>query len=164
MFTVVVRNDYICKQLFQGGEFIVWTLPKISVPWFNHLMNEMEQSKKGWGCLQWGVVISVIMMLASLIVPALNITADMATQTSSANNCRQIIMALKIWASENDGVFPDAGTPQPTASNQVFRKLIQSEIIQDERIFGSNGSPFRPDNIIGNPPDYARVLEPGENH
>lgn len=127
-------------------------------------MNWAEQPKQCWGCLQWGVVVFVIMLLASLLLPTFNVTADISSQTLDANNCRQIIMALKIWASENEGVFPDSSTPLPTSSNQVFRKLIQADIIQDERIFSSTDTPFRPDNIMGNAPDYPRALEPGENH
>lgn len=127
-------------------------------------MNEPEQPKKGWGYLPWGVVVLAIMILSSLILPTWNMIADMSAQTSAANNCRQIIMALKLWANDNNGVFPDAMTPPPTSSNQVFRRLIQDNIIQDERIFGNIGSPFQPDNELGDAPDYPRALEPGENH
>lgn len=127
-------------------------------------MKEPEQRKESWGRLQWGVVVLAIMILSSLILPTWNMIADMSAQTSAANNCRQIIMALRIWANENNGVFPDAGTPLPKSSNQAFRKLIQDKITQDERIFGNVGSPFQPDAELGDAPDYPRALEPGENH
>ncbi len=130
----------------------------------NHRMNEPEQRKECWGRLQWGVVVLAIMILSSLILPTWNMIADMSAQTSAANNCRQIIMALRKWANDNNGVFPDAGTPPPKSSNQAFRKLIQDKIIQDERIFGNVGSPFQPNNELGDAPDYPRALEPGENH
>ncbi len=127
-------------------------------------MNEPGQPKASWVWLQWGVVILVIMILSSLILPTWNMIADMSAQTSAASNCRQIVMALRIWANDNKGVFPDAGTPAPTSSNQAFRRLIQDGLIQDEGIFGNVASPFLPDNKLGNAPDYPRALEPGENH
>lgn len=100
----------------------------------------------------------------SLIVPTFHVTAARATQTASSNNCRQIMMALKIWASENNGIFPDSKLPPPVNSNQVLRMLIQNDIFEDERLFGATYSPFVPDGIIGNSPDYAKACEPGENH
>jgi hypothetical protein len=111
-------------------------------------MNEPEKPKKGWGWLQWGFIIVVSLIGISLIVPTIGFTASMANQTASANNARQIIMALKIWASENNGVFPDAKLPSPVSSNQVLRRLIQNEILEDERIFGATNSPFAPDGNI----------------
>jgi len=81
----------------------------------------------------------------------------------ASNNCRQIIMCLKIWANDNNGVFPDASMPLPKSSNQAFRRLFQDEITQEERIFGASYSPFKPDNYIGVAPSFSRALEPGEN-
>ncbi len=127
-------------------------------------MNEPEKPKKGWGWLQWGFIIVVSLIGISLIVPTIGFTASMANQTASANNARQIIMALKIWASENNGVFPDSKLPPPVSSNQVLRRLIQNEILEDEKIFGATNSPFVPDGNIGLSPDYSEACEPGENH
>lgn len=127
-------------------------------------MNEPEQRKESWGRLQWGVVVLAILIFSILILPTWNMIADVSAQTSAASNCRQIIMALRIWANDNKGVFPDEGTPAPTSSNQAFRKLIQCGLIQNEAIFGNVGSPFLPDNELGGAPGYPRALEPGENH
>jgi hypothetical protein len=127
-------------------------------------MNEPEQPKESWGCLQWGVVAMVLVLAVIYLLPYRHVISHMSDQTKAANNCRQIIVALKIWASDNNGVFPDAGAPPPTSSNQVFRKLIRDGIVKDERIFGSTNSPFLPDNELGDAPDYHRAVEPGENH
>lgn len=130
----------------------------------NHRMNVPEQRKESWGCLQWGVVVLVLVLAVIYLLPYRHMISHISDQTKAANNCRQIIVALKIWASDNNGVFPDTGTPPPTSSNQVFRKLIRDGIVKDERIFGGTNSPFLPDSELGNAPDYPRSLEPGENH
>ena len=127
-------------------------------------MNEPEKPKKGWGWLQWGFIIVMSLIGISLIVPTFHGTAVMARQSAAAYNCHQIMMALKVWAAENNGNFPDSKLPPPVNSNQVLRRLIQNELLQDERIFGAPYSPFVPDGMIGNSPDYTKACEPGENH
>ncbi|WP_146850603.1 hypothetical protein [Brevifollis gellanilyticus] len=88
----------------------------------------------------------------------------MSEQTSAINNCLQIIMAMKIWAADEKGVFPDAKLPATATVNDVFRTLIRDEIIHDERIFGARLTPFKPDGQIGAAPNFAQALQPGENH
>ncbi len=122
-------------------------------------MNEPEKPKKGWGWLQWGVAVAVMLLMASLYVPTFARISPMANQSTTSNNCRQIIMALKIYAEENNGVIPDGET-----ANLVFRKLIQKEVVQDERIFGGKVSPFVPDDNIGIAPNFEEAVSPGENH
>lgn len=127
-------------------------------------MNEPVKPKKGWGWLQWGVVLVIILLGLGLCQHLYKYTSHMAESTMASNNCRQITMALKIWASENNGVFPDASLLPTATSNQAFRKLIQEDIIQDERIFGSKFGPFVPDGDIGTAPDFVKALQAGENH
>lgn len=122
-------------------------------------MNEPEKPKKGWGWLQWSVAVVVMLLMASLYVPTFARISPMANQSSTSNNCRQIIMALKIYAGDNNGVFPDGET-----ANLVFRKLIQKEVVQDERIFGGKVSPFVPDGNVGIAPNFEEAVSPGENH
>jgi hypothetical protein len=131
-------------------------------------MNEPEKPKKGWGCLQWGVVVSVLLagtlLLISIWSPHFGLIADMSNQTSTSNNARQTIMAMKIWAQENNGAYPDSGFPERPTANQVFRKLIQAEILEDERISGAKKSLFVPDGKIGIAPTFDEAVQPGENH
>lgn len=127
-------------------------------------MNEPEQPKKGWGYLLWGVVVVVLLLIITLWLAIRNVIFDHAYKSSASVNCRQIIMCLHIWAEDNNGVFPDATFPCPHSSNQVLRKLFQEDIAQDERLFGARGSPFMPDNDIGEAPNFPHALEPGENH
>ena len=127
-------------------------------------MNEPEKPKKGWGWLLWGVVIVVLLLLVSLWWTIFIVTKDIANQSSVSNNARKTIMAMKIWAHDNGGAYPDSAFQERTTANQVFRKLIQDEIIEDERIFGGKGGYFVGDGNIGTAPAYDEAVKPGENH
>ena len=85
-------------------------------------------------------------------------------QAATTGNARQIVTALSIYAQDHNGRYPDADLPSASSSNEVFRRLIEEEILQDELIFGAKASKFFPDNNIGAHPDYAQALEAGENH
>ena len=94
-------------------------------------------------------------------------------QTMAISNCRQIITALRIYAADHNGQYPDAARPSALTSNEAFRELFTSGTLKDETIFGtfrdasyfgSPQCPFRPDGKIGQAPDFVRALEPGENH
>lgn len=127
-------------------------------------MNEPERPKKGWGYLQWCAVLIVTLIALSYLIPTFGGTHQSAAQATTSNNCRQIIMALRIYANDNGGVYPDAKIPNVKTSNEVFRALIRKEIILDERIFGGKMSLYHPDGSIGEAPDYAEALQSGENH
>lgn len=125
--------------------------------------------RKGFTLIELLVVITIIAILASLAVPTFNVIQDMANQSTTSNNCRQIIMSMKIFAQDNNSLYPDTvnnpqtGGPAVTA-NDAFRLLIINEVIQDERIFGAKASPYQPDGNIGTQPSYDRALMSGENH
>lgn len=125
--------------------------------------------QRGFTLIELLVVITIIAILASLAVPTFNVIQDMANQTSTSNNCRQIIMAMKIFAQENNSIYPDSyNNPQTggqaVTANDAFRVLIQEEVIQDERIFGAKASAYLPDGNIGTSPSYDQALQAGENH
>ena len=79
-------------------------------------------------------------------------------------------LSLHEYAIDHDGAFP---MPVSTGdSNSAFRKLFDRKF-QDERIFFVAGSAWhdslpdgqlRPDNDVGQPPNYIQGLERGENH
>jgi hypothetical protein len=128
-------------------------------------MNEPETPKKGWGWLQWGVVIVVMLLGIVLAAPKIKIINDMANQTSTASQAMQIVMAMKNWAGDHGGLYPDSVfKDEKTTSNRVFRQLYRDGIIMDEYLFGGFRSPFVVDGQIGDSPLYERALEAGENH
>lgn len=128
-----------------------------------------QKLQRGFTLIELLVVITIIAILASLAVPTFNVIQDMANQTSTSNNCRQIIMSMKIFANDNNSIYPDTyNNPQTggmaITSNDAFRVLIQEDIIQDERIFGAKASKFQPDGNIGTAPSFDKALLAGENH
>ncbi len=127
-------------------------------------MTEYQPPKKGWDCLQWFAVLIVLVITFSLFMPTFGVLQEDVLQTTTSNNCRQIMMALRIWANDNGGVYPDAKLPGVKTSNEVFRVLFTEEIIQDERIFGGKATRYQPDNNIGEAPDYTQALLNNENH
>ncbi len=89
---------------------------------------------------------------------------DMAKQSSACSTARGIVMCVKAWAQDHSGKYPDSILGEKATSNMAFRELIKSDHLLDERIFLGERSPFIPDGEIGSAPDFAKALEPGENH
>lgn len=115
------------------------------------------------------VVITITAILASLAVPAFTrMTQIQENQMKGINNCKQIILSLKMFAADNRSQYSDSvqnpltGTLAQNA-NDAFRFLVQEQIVADERIFGCPAG-YNPDNNIGKAPGYDNALMPGENH
>ncbi|MGV3661067.1 MAG: hypothetical protein ACO1TE_12845 [Prosthecobacter sp.] len=123
-----------------------------------------ERREKRVGCLQWGVVFVVALLGCLWLSSQFTNAARTAPQMKAVSNAKQIIIALKYYAAENDGMYPDAPRPgvAPASANQVFRRLFQEGIVNDERIFGTLNSVLTPDGEIGSAPAFDRALMPGE--
>lgn len=118
-----------------------------------------RNERKKWGL---GIIIFVavlVVMLISLALPTFNVIAPKANQMKATSNCRQIIIAMKAYAADHQGLYPTGKT-----ANEVFRELIREGIFQDERVFGCPFSRFNPDNELGPPPDFEKAVAGGENH
>ena len=85
-------------------------------------------------------------------------------QTKAISNCRQIITAMRIYASDCAGSYPDYDVSEARSSNEVFRQFFKAGILNNEMIFGCPHSPFNPDGNIGTSPNYEEAVKPGENH
>ena len=122
-------------------------------------------AQKGFTLIELLVVITIIAILAGLAVPAFNGVQEKARQMQGANNCRQIIISLKSYASDYGGNYPDFDkNDPPQTANDAFRHLIKGGQLEDERVFSCPASPYIPDNNLGESPEYAEALGPGENH
>ncbi|HSI63414.1 MAG TPA: hypothetical protein VLE43_09855, partial [Candidatus Saccharimonadia bacterium] len=111
-------------------------------------------------------------VVGSLAILALGLTMSAAfgnpitrrmNQTKAYSNCRQIILAMRIYAADHQGVYPDAAANAKTA-NEAFRQLFKDQVLDSEAIFGCPESMFVPDNVIGKAPDFSDAVKPGENH
>lgn len=79
------------------------------------------------------VVIAIIGILASMLLPALSKAKGRALRISCVNNLRQVGLAFRMWADDNDGRFPwrlPAGGGGSRGENEAWKSyiLIQNEI------------------------------------
>jgi len=126
------------------------------------------------------IVITIIAVLASIALPAFTGVKERGDQTKDLSNAKQIALALRQFAIDNNGSYPakvpaadySADGAAPTNSNDAFWWLFPN-YLQSESIFAASGSaytPSNPDNLIdrdvgGNPPSArTQTLKAGENH
>lgn len=62
--------------------------------------------KKSFTLIELLVVIAIIAILAAMLLPALAKAREKAREASCASNLKQIILALTMYADENDGKIP----------------------------------------------------------
>ncbi|MCB1098105.1 MAG: hypothetical protein KDN22_21215 [Verrucomicrobiae bacterium] len=88
--------------------------------------------------------------------------------TQAVAHAREVHLRLQEFGIDNDGEFPSGGEN----SNAAFRQLFDRKF-QGERQFFVHGSAWHntlpsgrlmPDGVVGDPPNYDRALERGENH
>lgn len=126
----------------------------------------------GFTLIELLVVITIIAILGSLAMSQFTNAQKTANQMKGVSNAKQIIIALKQFAAQNNSMYPDSVSPSQGAaggvasnSNDAFRNLFIEGIVTDERIFGCPGGyNSRDQNNIGTPPGYNLALQPGENH
>ena len=109
------------------------------------------------------VVISIIALLAGIALPVFSQVQERGAQTKDLSNAKQIALACKLYASDNDGKYPDkdgtsAADPQPTlaatgTSNQAFALLVP-QYLPTEKLFYLGKSAWSP-----NVPDEKTTAE-----
>ena len=102
------------------------------------------------------VVIAIIAILASIALPVFTSVQIKGAQTKALSNAKQIGLALRLYASDNNGIYPSyqtdsSGNPtttQVTTSNDAFCQLFPTYVKQ-EAIFWVAKSAW----CNSNPPD-----------
>jgi prepilin-type N-terminal cleavage/methylation domain-containing protein len=115
------------------------------------------------------VVISIIAVLAGIALPVYSTVQERGAQTKDLSNAKQIALACKLYAADNDGKFPDkdgqAADPPVTAltsastSNQAFASLVPN-YLPSEKLFylgKSAWSPNTPDERTTTPSDRCEA-------
>ena len=129
-------------------------------------------SKRSWRwILGWAIALILLLLLAGLSAPLVLRCRKKAEQTEAVSNARQIGLALFEF-EKHYGRYPDDSTAglvrEATStslklgfatSNDCFRQLIASEIMQSEiPFYAKTTSSRRPDNVFSG----SHALEKGE--
>lgn len=118
-----------------------------------------KRRNQGFTLLELLVVITIIAIIAGLAFPVFSKIQEQGNITKGVNNVRQIFFAMKLFAGDNDGQYPDGDT-----ANEAFRVLVEEQLIDKEEIFGCPNSFATPDGDLGDPPGFAEAVRERENH
>lgn len=117
------------------------------------------------------VVITIIGILAGIALPVFNSVQIRGSQTKSLAQIKQIGLALKLFAGDNDGSYPSKGNPtalanDPATANDAFAALFPT-YMTSEKVFANKlvATSKTPDEKIDNPYKGTRsdTLKQGEN-
>lgn len=118
---------------------------------------------KGGGLAIAGIVLSAFMLLVSLLIgaalllPALAKFKQQAQNNSCANNARQVALAVRLYADENDGKCPPAvnwcdaivnNLPGPDAFKCPQRPGEKSGFAFNAKLAGKTLSSIPPDTVL----------------
>ncbi len=137
-------------------------------------MKIRQTPEKGFTLIELLVVISIIAILAGIAVPAFTGVITRGQQTKALSDAKQIYLALKMYAGDNDGAFPskvasDGSGGTVEFSNQAFRHIVP-DYVKSEKIFyvaKSQWSTKTPDEDFGSSTTTtpsASAVAAGENH
>ena len=118
------------------------------------------------------VVISIIAVLAGIALPVYSTVQERGSQTKDLSNAKQIALACKLYAANNDGVYPNKnadGTAISAGSdsNVYFRVLIPTYIPNEKLFFVAKSAWNTRGGIIQAPDEVITAetdkLSAGEN-
>ena len=116
--------------------------------------------RRGWGWGQWLLIGLLAFVVCAVGEAVWDFEMGTVRRPEALSNCRQIIIALKAYAADHGGSYPEGVT-----ANDAFRLLFKAGLVKDEQLFSAPGSSYYVgDNTIGEPPEYVQALEAGENH
>jgi prepilin-type N-terminal cleavage/methylation domain-containing protein len=137
-------------------------------------INKTKLFSSAFTLIELLVVIAIIAILASIALPVFSSVQERGKQTKDMSNGKQIVLGLKQFAVDHNGVFPnklpgdvassdyDAGALPLTGanfSNDAFWWLFPNYLTSEDifSVGGSNWSPNPPNNILDAAADVARV-------
>ena len=129
-------------------------------------LKHKKHLRKGFSLVELLVVIAIIAGLAAMSYGPIMKQVKAAAKTNAINNSKQIFVALTSFASDNDGLFPNAGTAKTgeTGGSAVacFTQLLNAGKIDEEATFW-NAENIVLDTVDAVKPDEDGTLTAGEN-
>ena len=136
----------------------------------------MKKHLSAFTLIELLVVITIIAILASIALPVFNGVTERANQTKDLSNAKQIGIAAKLFASDNNGAFPSkapaadyASAPAtlPAVSNDAFWWLFPNYLTSEDifTVPNSKWTPSAADNKLDAAGSATRneTLKTGEN-
>lgn len=102
-------------------------------------LKHKKHLRKGFSLVELLVVIAIIAGLAAMSYGPIMKQVKAAAKTNAINNSKQIFVALTSFASDNDGLFPSAGTAKTGetggSAEACFTQLLNAGKIDEEATF-----------------------------
>jgi prepilin-type N-terminal cleavage/methylation domain-containing protein len=100
------------------------------------------------------VVIAIIAILAGMLIPALGTARERARRTSCMNNARQVGLAFKQYAVDNDDTFPRGSTSDANmnSASKIFMSLTNGGYLSISKIYICPSSKDATPDPSGTPP------------
>src|SRR5262245_32806211 len=101
-------------------------------------MRSTPSTSSGFTLIELLVVIAIIAILAGLLLPVLSQAKGKSQRVTCSNNLKQISVAMRLWADNNDGKFPwkveqtlGGGKPNGTDNAKVNLQLslVSNELV-----------------------------------
>jgi prepilin-type N-terminal cleavage/methylation domain-containing protein/prepilin-type processing-associated H-X9-DG protein len=98
-----------------------------------HCLNFRNLRAKRFTLIELLVVIAIIGILASMLLPALSMARDEARKIQCANNVKQLVLGMHLYANNYNGEFPTASMPgnlAGPAACSFWHNLLQEDYLK----------------------------------